>query len=345
MDPERTKITSISSKTSAAGTLTLASANTYTGTTTVTAGTLRIGVDSVGSVGSITSSAIGTGTLVFNGGKVSASNTSNARTIYNPVTFTGDGHVGDSANYASLTFAADVDLGGAVRTIQANGTQFLNGIISNGGITKTNSGTLVLAGTNTYNGATNINAGTLKDHRIAHIRRHSQRRWNPRRRRLHQRIHHVRHRGQHSQVRPNHRHCGLHRRHRRSQRYPGSHGQPHRRYVTGNIYTVLKVTGGLAERPALHLHHSPRHARLCGQRTPTHRRNWQPDMERQRCHQPYFWDTNTTTNWLNGASPDKFLATDNVTFDDTASSFTVAIQGSSVTPGMSHSTTPVNDTR
>jgi fibronectin-binding autotransporter adhesin len=45
---------------------------------------------------------------------------------------------------------------------------------------------------------------------------------------------------------------------------------------------------------------------------------------------PTFWDTITTTNWSNGGSPDLFYAGDNVLFDNTASSFTVAIQSTVV---------------
>src|SRR5205085_151533 len=45
-----------------------------------------------------------------------------------------------------------------------------------------------------------------------------------------------------------------------------------------------------------------------------------------------FWDVQTTTNWLNGATPDKFFVGDAVTFDDTASAFTVAVQSNSVAP-------------
>ncbi len=42
---------------------------------------------------------------------------------------------------------------------------------------------------------------------------------------------------------------------------------------------------------------------------------------------PTFWDVQTTTNWQNGANPaDTFFQADNVTFDDTATSYTVAIQ-------------------
>jgi autotransporter-associated beta strand protein len=47
---------------------------------------------------------------------------------------------------------------------------------------------------------------------------------------------------------------------------------------------------------------------------------------------PTFWDIATTFNWSNG-SPDRFFANDNVTFDNTASTFNVAVQGSSVSPG------------
>jgi fibronectin-binding autotransporter adhesin len=47
---------------------------------------------------------------------------------------------------------------------------------------------------------------------------------------------------------------------------------------------------------------------------------------------PTFWDTFTTTNWSNGGTPDLFYAADHVAFDDSASSFLVAIQGASVLP-------------
>ncbi len=46
---------------------------------------------------------------------------------------------------------------------------------------------------------------------------------------------------------------------------------------------------------------------------------------------PTFCDVDTTTNWDNGG-PDKFFNSDTVTFDDTATSFNVAIQGSSIKP-------------
>lgn len=56
---------------------------------------------------------------------------------------------------------------------------------------------------------------------------------------------------------------------------------------------------------------------------------------------PTFWDVATTFNWNSGIA-DRFFSNDNVTFDDSANSSSVVIQGSSVSPGnmvFNHSTT------
>lgn len=42
---------------------------------------------------------------------------------------------------------------------------------------------------------------------------------------------------------------------------------------------------------------------------------------------PTVWNTVITTNWSNGGTPDAFYGGDNVTFDDTASTYTVSISG------------------
>jgi len=57
---------------------------------------------------------------------------------------------------------------------------------------------------------------------------------------------------------------------------------------------------------------------------------------------PTFWDSGVTTNWDNGGSPDTFAAGDNVLFNDTATTFTVAVQ-SPITAGNMTFTNSAND--
>ena len=76
------------------GNLVLDGASTYSGTTRLDAGLLEMGVSPVGAVGSITSSAIGSGTLLFNGGGLSSASIAPV-TVLNPVGFTGNATIGD----------------------------------------------------------------------------------------------------------------------------------------------------------------------------------------------------------------------------------------------------------
>ena len=142
------------------GTVSLGRASTYSGGTTLTDGTLQIASSSIGSVGSITSSAIGTGTLTLNGGTLS-SGSATARTLLNAVTVGGNVILGDTANDGRLTFSADVDLVGSARTLTTASAINFDGVVSNGGINKAGAGTLTLGGTSTYTGATTVEGGTL----------------------------------------------------------------------------------------------------------------------------------------------------------------------------------------
>ncbi|MBT3374776.1 MAG: hypothetical protein HN406_04215, partial [Lentisphaerae bacterium] len=120
---------------SGTGTLTLSGANTYTGSTTVSDGTLKLGA----------SSALGDTTAV----SVAAGKT-----------FDLDGK---SDTIGSLAGAGNVTLGaGTLTTGDATDTIFTGVVSGSGGLTKAGAGTFTIAGTNTYTGATTVSDGTLK---------------------------------------------------------------------------------------------------------------------------------------------------------------------------------------
>jgi autotransporter-associated beta strand protein len=121
-----------------AGTLTLTGTNNYLGATTLTGGTLSVGA--VNNLGNAASN------LVFNGGTLQISNTTNLpnfSTLGRTVSFTSGQTVG--LDVTSGTFTVD---------------QVLNQGI--GGLTKAGAGTLIFNQANTYTGATTVSAGTLQ---------------------------------------------------------------------------------------------------------------------------------------------------------------------------------------
>ncbi len=139
-----------------AGTLTLGGVNTYTGLTTINAGTLSVTNNSgLGTTGAGVTVANGA-TLDLNGVTIGAE----------AVTLNGDGDgsvgaltgTGTSSLSGAITLASNSSIGGT-------GTLTLRGVISDGtstfDLTKRGSGTAILTAVNTYNGATNINQGIL----------------------------------------------------------------------------------------------------------------------------------------------------------------------------------------
>ncbi|KUL94963.1 hypothetical protein DK26_12840 [Bosea sp. WAO] len=160
------------------GTLTLSGANTYTGTTTISSGALRIeNASALGSAAGGTSVASGaalelaggisvgsealtlSGTGVSNGGALR--NVSGQNSYYGTITLGSDARIASDAGAFALgaIIGANVNLtvGGAGTTAIAAGIS-----TGTGSLTKDGTGMLTLYGGNSYSGITTINAGTLR---------------------------------------------------------------------------------------------------------------------------------------------------------------------------------------
>ncbi len=147
---------------SGTGTLILTSSNTYTGSTILTDGVLRVGRTFSGVVGNITNSSIGTGILDLRGGRMSAVDASQS-TYYNNLAIGGNVSLGDTViGTGGLVFQGNVDLGTGTRTVTTDQGVTMNGVISNsGGLIKAGSAGLTLTASNTFSGGLTLNAGTL----------------------------------------------------------------------------------------------------------------------------------------------------------------------------------------
>lgn len=162
-----------------AGLAILGGDNTYSGTTTVTNGTLRVA----------SSTALGNtagGTVVGSGATLELSN--NVNVVGEVINLNGAGVGGNGAlrnvsgnntNTGTLTLlsasriqteagttltqSGTVNNGGHSLTVSSAGTTVISGAITNaGGIIQSGTGTLTLSGNNTFSGAVSVQAGTLE---------------------------------------------------------------------------------------------------------------------------------------------------------------------------------------
>ena len=152
-----------------AGNLTLSGANTYAGNTTINNGYIYLGAENTGSVGSITNSPIGRGTLAITGGALSSNGTT-ARTILNPVTLGGNFSLGNSVNNGVLTFSATGTLTGNRQVTILSPVTYSGKLTGAFSLTKLGTGTLTLSdATNDYSGGTVIQGGTVSVSNAGHL--------------------------------------------------------------------------------------------------------------------------------------------------------------------------------
>ena len=142
---------------SGAGASTLNAVNTYSGGTTLSAGTLNLGNDAALGSGPLT---IGAGTTIDNTkGSLLTSANNNAQNWNGSFTFTGTESMDLGTGAVTLGASATITTSNAAKVLTVGGA------IGDGvfvfGLTKAGPGTLVLSGASTYNGATSITAGTL----------------------------------------------------------------------------------------------------------------------------------------------------------------------------------------
>jgi autotransporter-associated beta strand protein len=116
---------------SGSGTLTFTRNNTYSGGTTISAGTLN----------AASNGALGSGAVTISGGTLNLGTSSLANTI----TLSSGSLAGSQLNGDQLVLQ-----GGEV-----------TGVVASGALSKTGSGTVTLSGANTYSGGTTVSAGTL----------------------------------------------------------------------------------------------------------------------------------------------------------------------------------------
>ncbi|MEI6674375.1 MAG: autotransporter-associated beta strand repeat-containing protein [Verrucomicrobiota bacterium] len=163
------------------GTLVLSGSNSYTGTTTISAGTLQIG--DAGGDGSISASAnvVNNSALVYDlagsstFGKVISGSGTFTKSGAGTLTLTGatnswGGHttissgtlqLGDGTTDSSIASSSGITNDGSLIFNVAGSSSYAHAIEGSGGLTKTGAGTLTLTGTSTYTGNTTLVAGTL----------------------------------------------------------------------------------------------------------------------------------------------------------------------------------------
>jgi autotransporter-associated beta strand protein len=127
---------------SGSGTLVLSGTNTFSGVTTINAGTLSVGtIGNGGIAGNLGQAAVAAGNIVLNGG-----------------TLQYTGSTASTNRNFTLNAGTSSTIEVTANTLTISGTS----AVTTGALTKTGAGTLILSGANGHTGLTAIRAGTLQ---------------------------------------------------------------------------------------------------------------------------------------------------------------------------------------
>jgi fibronectin-binding autotransporter adhesin len=162
-----------------AGTVELSGPHDYSGGTTITGGTLKIGAsESLPNTGTVSVSSGATldlngqietvGDLVLNGiltaGNLGVTNLTIGSGSNVPANLTLAGSITKTGAASTISGSVNLDGGNRTFNVAASGAPELviSGVLSNGSLTKMGSGTLLLGAVNSLVGTTTVNAGTLR---------------------------------------------------------------------------------------------------------------------------------------------------------------------------------------
>jgi fibronectin-binding autotransporter adhesin len=164
----------------AGGTTILSGTNTYTGVTTITAGTLSIGDGTTDGSIATSSGVTNNAALIYNlvgsrtySNVISGSGTltktgAGTLTLSGVNTYTGTTtisagtlQIGNGTTDGSIATSSGITNNAALVCLVVGANSYANVISGSGTLTKSGTGTLTLSGTNTYTGATTVSAGEL----------------------------------------------------------------------------------------------------------------------------------------------------------------------------------------
>jgi fibronectin-binding autotransporter adhesin len=104
----------------------------------------------------------GGGSLQLRDRTVLTSSNATERTVGKPMVISGDVALGALGTYRGPLYLTNtVDLAGGVRALSVSNLVSIDGVIANGGLSKTGPGTLTVSAVNTYAGATTVSEGVL----------------------------------------------------------------------------------------------------------------------------------------------------------------------------------------